>query len=175
MERRLQEQWHKVPLNFLSCIQEICLDLYKFIGFETFVGDMICCESFDHLLLTHVCQDFLSAWKSCAKIFFHEKQSCERRRPKCISWIALLMQYKIEIKVESKTLALFYIFSYGEGLWIRRWKGASPPSPCIWNLAINHQPKLIHSFIHPFHQNLLQFLVQTFPMCLCNSKFKFAF
>jgi hypothetical protein len=41
--------------KFLSCIEEICLDLFKFIDFETFVGDMIRCESFDHLLLTHVC------------------------------------------------------------------------------------------------------------------------
>jgi len=109
-----------------------------------------CCWFVVRVLITYSSPMFVRIFKvlgkAAQKIFLHEKQSCERRS-KCISWIALLMQYKIEIKVESKTLALFYIFSYGEGLWIRRWKGASPPSPCIWNLAINHQPKLIHSFI----------------------------
>jgi hypothetical protein len=52
--------------------------------------------------------------------------------------------------------------------------------PCIplhlefGNQSWTQTHSFIHSLIHPFHQNLVQFLVQTFPMCLWNSKFKFA-
>jgi hypothetical protein len=104
--------------------------------------------------------------------FFFTKNKAVKDDPNVYLELHFWCNTKLKSRLNLRLLPCFKFFLMVKGHESggERVHPPHPPAFGIWQSIINP-----NSFIHPFHKKLVQFLMQTFPMCLWNSKFKFAF
>ncbi len=130
--------------KFLSCIQEICLDLYKFIDFETFVGDM-------RVLITYSSPMFVRIFEVLGKAvqrFFFTKNKAVKDDPNVYLELHFWCNTKLKSRLNLRLLPCFKFFLMVKGHESggERVHPPHPPAFGIWQSIINPN-SFIHSFI----------------------------